>query len=131
MMPMGRTCHCSGGAFGSPGMPRAPADQRGSSAARPPASAGPVDPVVLADLAAASRILADQGVVDAFGHVSMRHPADPRRFLMSRSLAPALVGPDDIMEYDLESEACDPRGRGSFLERFIHGEIYKKRPDIT
>src|SRR5262245_20389915 len=99
---------------------RSLADERGSSGRRVPASAGPVEPTILEDLAAASRILADQGVVDAFGHVSMRHPASPSRFLMSRSLAPALVGPQDIMEYDLESEPCDTQGRGSFLERFIH-----------
>jgi ribulose-5-phosphate 4-epimerase/fuculose-1-phosphate aldolase len=107
---------------------RAPADAGSGSPA--PRSGGPVDPSVLADLAAASRILADQGVVDAFGHVSMRHPNDPSRFLMSRSLAPALVTPDDIMEYDLDCECVDPRGRGSFLERFIHGEIFRARPDV-
>ena len=57
----------------------------------PPISAGTVSPALLADLAAASRILASQGVVDGFGHVSMRHPQAPKRYLMSRSLAPALV----------------------------------------
>jgi HCOMODA/2-hydroxy-3-carboxy-muconic semialdehyde decarboxylase len=107
---------------------RAPADAGSGSPA--PRSGGSVDPSVLADLAAASRILADQGVVDAFGHVSMRHPNDPNRFLMSRSLAPALVTPDDIMEYDLDCECVYPRGRGSFLERFIHGEIFRARPDV-
>src|SRR4051812_40549915 len=67
-----------------------------------PAPRPPVDAAVLDDLAAASRILADLGVLDGFGHVTMRHPADPNRFLMSRSLAPALVTPDDIMEFDLD-----------------------------
>ena len=95
-----------------------------------PESAGPVAAELVADLAAASRILAAQGVVDAFGHVSMRHPGAPGRFLMSRAIAPALVTPDDIIEYDLDSRPCNPRGRGSFLERFIHGEIYKARPDV-
>jgi len=85
---------------------------------------------LIADLAAASRILAAQGVVDAFGHVSMRHVQDPGRYLMSRSVAPALVTPQDILEYDLDSHALDARGQASFLERFIHGEIYRARPDV-
>jgi HCOMODA/2-hydroxy-3-carboxy-muconic semialdehyde decarboxylase len=95
-----------------------------------PTSAGPVSDAVLADLAAASRILAAQGVVDGFGHVSMRHPARPDRYLMSRSLAPALVTPADLIEYDLDSQPVDANGRNSFLERFIHGEVYKARPDV-
>ncbi len=98
---------------------------------RAPASGGPVPPEIIADLAAAARILAARGVVDGFGHVSLRHPEAPDRYLMSRALAPALVAPDDILEYDLESVPCDDRGHGSFLERFIHGEIYKARPDIN
>ena len=98
--------------------------------APPPRSAGAVEPELLADLAAASRILAERGVVDGFGHVSMRHPADPGRYLMSRSLAPALVTPGDLIEYDLDSQPCNPNGRNSFLERFIHGEVYKARPDV-
>src|ERR1051325_3777105 len=84
----------------------------------------------IADLAAASRILAEHGVVDAFGHVSLRHPAAPHRYLMARAVAPALVTPGDIIEYDLDSNALNAEGRGSFLERFIHGEIYKTRPDV-
>jgi len=82
------------------------------------------------DLAAASRILADQGVFDAAGHVSMRHPHHAERFLMSRSLAPALVTSDDIMEFDLDCEACEARGRTGFIERFLHGGIYRTRPDV-
>ncbi len=85
---------------------------------------------LIADLAAASRILVAQGVVDGFGHVSMRHPAAPQRYLMARSIAPGLVTPADIIEYDLDSNPCNADGRASFLERFIHGEIYKARPDI-
>ena len=85
---------------------------------------------LIADLAAASRILAAQGVVDGFGHVSLRHPAAPDRYLMARSVAPALVTPGDILEYDLDSNPINANGRSSFLERFIHGEIYKARPDI-
>lgn len=95
-----------------------------------PASAGPVERTVLEDLAAASRILADQGVLDAAGHVSMRHPGAADRFLLSRSLAPALVCADDIMEFSLDGEACDARGRTGFLERFIHSEIYRARSDV-
>jgi len=91
---------------------------------------GPVIASIIADLAAASRILATHGVVDAFGHVSLRHPEVPGRYLMARSVAPALVTPDDIMEYDLDSNPINANGRSSFLERFIHGEIYKARPDI-
>lgn len=82
------------------------------------------------DLAAASRILADQGVFDAAGHVSMRDPRDPDRFLMSRSLAPALVTPADVMAFTLDSAACDPAGRTPFIERYLHGEIYRKRADV-
>lgn len=95
-----------------------------------PISGGPVEANVIADLAAASRILAKQGVVDGFGHVSMRHPLNPSRYLMSRSKAPALVTPEDIIEYDLESVAVNANGRASFLERFIHSEIYKARADV-
>ena len=95
-----------------------------------PASGGAVAPSVLEDLAAAYRILATEGVIDGYGHVSIRHPSSPNRFLMSRSLGPALVTPADIMEYDLDSTPVDPRGRNSVLERFIHGEIYKARPDV-
>lgn len=95
-----------------------------------PNSGGPVGADFIADLAAASRILAERGVVDAFGHISQRHPTAPDRYFMSRSMAPALVTPDDLIEYNLDSEACNANGRGSFLERFIHGEIYKARPDV-
>src|SRR5688572_2816523 len=95
-----------------------------------PSSGGSVDRDALEDLAAASRILVDQGVFDAAGHFSMRHPGQPERFLMSRSLAPALVTADDIMEFDLGGQACDPRGRNGFLERFIHSEVYRARPDV-
>jgi len=95
-----------------------------------PVSGGAVAGEMIADLAAASRILAAQGVVDGFGHVSMRHPEAPERYLLSRSMAPALVTPDDIIEYDLASNACNAAGRGGFLERFIHGELYRARPDV-
>ncbi len=95
-----------------------------------PPSGGPMDRNLIDDLVAANRILADQGVVDGYGHVSVRHPGDPQRYLMSRSIAPELVTAADVMEYDLDSSAVDARGRTSYLERFIHGEIYRARPDV-
>ena len=102
----------------------------GASHLSAPKSGGPIERAVLEDLAAASRILADQGVFDTAGHCSMRHPGSPDRFLMSRSLAPASVQADDIMEFTLDCEACERRGRSGFLERYLHGEIYKARPDV-
>ncbi len=95
-----------------------------------PISAGPADSKLIEDLVAGNRILVDQGVLDGYGHVSVRHDRDPNRYLMSRSLAPELVTAADILEYDLDSNAVDPRGRTLFLERYIHGEIYKMRPDV-
>jgi HCOMODA/2-hydroxy-3-carboxy-muconic semialdehyde decarboxylase len=88
------------------------------------------DVALIDDIVTGSRVLADFGVLDGFGHVSARHPANPNRFLMSRSLAPALVTADDIMEFDLDGNAVDARGRTLFLERFIHSEIYRARPDV-
>jgi ribulose-5-phosphate 4-epimerase/fuculose-1-phosphate aldolase len=85
---------------------------------------------VIQDLVAANRILYRQGVVDGFGHVSVRHPANAERYLMSASLAPGRVTKDDIMEFDLESRPIDQRGRSIYSERFIHSEIYKARPDV-
>jgi ribulose-5-phosphate 4-epimerase/fuculose-1-phosphate aldolase len=101
-----------------------------ASAQMPSASLPGVDPALLEDIVVGSRILADFGVVDGFGHVSARHPTNPNHFLMSRSLAPALVTADDIMEFDLDGNPVDARGRAVFLERFIHSEIYKARPDV-
>jgi ribulose-5-phosphate 4-epimerase/fuculose-1-phosphate aldolase len=89
-----------------------------------------VDPVLIDDIVVGSRVLADFGVLDGFGHVSARHPANPIHFLMALSLAPALVTADDIMEFDLDGNAVDAGGRAVFLERFIHAEIYKARPDV-
>jgi HCOMODA/2-hydroxy-3-carboxy-muconic semialdehyde decarboxylase len=98
--------------------------------AQSPASGGPVDPALIDDLVTANRILADQGVLDAYGHVSIRHPANPNRYLISRAMSPADVTAADIMEFDLDSNPVERRGRSMFLERFIHGEIYKARPDV-
>ncbi len=89
-----------------------------------------VDRTTLADLASANRILVDQGVFDAAGHVSMRHPGHAERFLMSRSLAPQMITADDIMEFSLDGEAIDPRGRAGFIERYLHAEIYRARGDV-
>jgi ribulose-5-phosphate 4-epimerase/fuculose-1-phosphate aldolase len=101
-----------------------------TSAQMPSASLPGVDPALLEDIVIGSRVLADFGVLDGFGHVSARHPTNPNHFLMARSLAPALVTADDIMEFDLDGNAVDARGRSVFLERFIHSEIYKARPDV-
>ena len=92
-------------------------------------TAGPASPKLVEDLVAANRILVDQGVLDGYGHVSARHDRDPSRFLMSRSLAPELVTAADVLEYGLDSEPV-AAGRTSYLERFIHGEIYRARPDV-
>ena len=94
-------------------------------------SGGPVDPALIEDLVAASRILAQHGVLDAWGHVSMRHPNHPERYLLSRARAPALITAEDIMEFDLNSDPVDQRGRRMFLERYIHGEAYRARPDVN
>lgn len=97
-------------------------------------SGGPVPAELVDDLVAASRILARHGVLDAWGHVSMRHPADPGRYLISRARAPALIGPGDILELDLDSRPVGSAQGGAprlFLERFIHGEVYRARPDVT
>jgi HCOMODA/2-hydroxy-3-carboxy-muconic semialdehyde decarboxylase len=82
------------------------------------------------DLVASYRILAEHGVIDAYGHVSVRSPTNPQRYYLARSLAPERVQPEDILEYDLDSKPIDPQGRESVHERFIHGEIFKARPDI-
>ncbi len=82
------------------------------------------------DLVAANRILAGLGVVDGFGHVSVRHPDRADRYLLSRSLAPELVTRDDIMTFDLASTPQDGDARAPYLERFIHGGIYARRPDV-
>lgn len=103
---------------------------RRAAAQTAPASAGPPDPRLVEDLVAANRILVDQGVLDGYGHVSVRHDRDPSRYLMSRSIAPELVTAADVMEYDLDSVPVDSRGRSLYLERFIHGEVYKARPDV-
>jgi ribulose-5-phosphate 4-epimerase/fuculose-1-phosphate aldolase len=85
----------------------------------------------LEDLVIANRILAHEGVVDGFGHVSLRHPERPDRFFMSRSRSPELVTRDDIMEFDLDCNPIDQRGRVMYGERAIHGAIFQTRPDVA
>jgi ribulose-5-phosphate 4-epimerase/fuculose-1-phosphate aldolase len=82
------------------------------------------------DLVIANHILSREGVLDAFGHVSARDAATADRFLLSCGLAPELVGAADVMEYDLDSRAPELRRREEYLERFLHGEIYRARPDV-
>jgi ribulose-5-phosphate 4-epimerase/fuculose-1-phosphate aldolase len=89
----------------------------------------PLD-AVIDDIVAANRILAGLAVVDGFGHVSARHPDNPERYLLSRSLAPELVTRDDLHTYDLQSNVQGGDTRQPYLERFIHGEIYARRPDV-
>lgn len=84
----------------------------------------------LRDLAIANRILAHEGVVDAFGHVSIRHPERPERYFMARSRSPELVTIADLMEFELDGTPVDPQGRTPYSERFIHGAIYEKRKDV-
>jgi ribulose-5-phosphate 4-epimerase/fuculose-1-phosphate aldolase len=85
---------------------------------------------LLEDLVAANRILVEHGVIDAYGHVSVRSPRDPNRFFLARAIAPESVQPEDILEYDLDSKPIDARGMASVSERFIHSEIYRARPDV-
>ena len=83
------------------------------------------------DLVVANRILAHEDVVDAYGHVSIRHPANPERFFLSCSRSPELVQRSDIMEFELDGAVVGDDERQPYLERFIHGAIYEKRPDIN
>ena len=94
------------------------------------ATVGPAAASLVDDLVTANRIVASEGVGDGYGHVSVRHDRDASRYLLSRSLAPGLVTADDLIEYDLDSNPVNLRGRNQYAERFIHGEIYKARPDV-
>jgi len=106
--------------------PRTAATQRRASERK-------LDPDVVDDLVAAYRTLASLNVLDAFGHVSVRDPRNPNRYLMSRSIAPEAVTAADILVLDLDSQIVDRKDEGTLLyrERFIHGEIYKVRPDVN
>ncbi len=85
---------------------------------------------LIGDLVAANRILASEGIFDAFGHVSVRHPENPGRYLLSRARAPELVEAADILEFALDGVPVDPRAPTAYKERFIHGALYEARPDI-
>ncbi len=87
--------------------------------------------LAIGELVLANHILAELGVVDAFGHISVRRPDRPDHFLLARSMAPALVGPDDILTFGPDSESVGPPGQRPYLERFIHGEIYRARADVS
>lgn len=100
--------------------------RRASSRGRPARA----DREAIDDLVTANRILFDRGVVDGFGHVSIRHPARNDRFLLARNMAPGLVTRADILEFDLGGDVINSRER-VYLERFIHGEIYRVRPDVN
>jgi len=100
------------------------------AAARRVFAQGGVPRELIADLVAGNRILATQAVLDAQGHISVRHPSRVDRFLLARSMPPASVTADDILEYNLDADPIDARGRTSYRERFIHSEIYRARPDV-
>jgi len=96
-----------------------------------PLSSGDADlSQTVRDLVLANRILYRMGVLDAYGHVSARHPHDPGQFLLSRNLAPALVTQDDILAFGLDGEPVVPATAPLYLERFIHSEMYRSRPDV-
>lgn len=82
------------------------------------------------DLVIANHILVNEGVLDGFGHISVRHDQAPDRFLIARSMAPGLVTADDILECDVDGNVHDERGRKTYVERFIHSEIYRARPEV-
>src|SRR6266540_5229447 len=85
---------------------------------------------LIEELVTANRILAHEGVVDSFGHISVRHPDNPQRYFLSRSRAPDCIERNDIMEFTLDGTPVVPRGRAPYLERFIHGALYEARPDV-
>jgi len=86
---------------------------------------------VLDEFVLANRILADQSIIaDGFGHLSVRSPADPNRFYMSRARAAGLVTREDVLEIDTDGKLIDPQGKRTFIERYIHAEIYRARPDV-
>src|SRR5215469_5028532 len=82
------------------------------------------------DVVIANRLLAREGILDAYGHVSVRHPDDPRRFIMSWARSPELIEADDLLEFDADGEPLDAGGRHPYQERFIHAAIFAARPDI-
>ena len=85
---------------------------------------------LIEELVTANRILARENIVDSFGHISVRHPDNPQRYLLSRSRAPDCIEAADIMEFTLEGDPVDAKGRVPYLERFIHGALFEARPDV-
>lgn len=83
------------------------------------------------DLVLAHRILIDQGVMEAFGHISVRHPEAPDRFLLPMAIPPSRIALDDILEFDMNAEPVEPTEAKLFSERFIHAAIYRARPDVS
>jgi ribulose-5-phosphate 4-epimerase/fuculose-1-phosphate aldolase len=102
----------------------------GQSSLAPQHSSSSQQSALIENLVYANRILYDQGVIDGFGHVSVRDEKNPQHFLMSRSMAPGLVTTKDILEYDADGAPIDAAGRAVYLERFIHAAIYRARPDV-
>jgi ribulose-5-phosphate 4-epimerase/fuculose-1-phosphate aldolase len=102
-----------------------------AQSARPAAPKSDARAALIQDLVTANHILANEGVVDAFGHVSVRDPANPNHYLLARSIAPGSVTAADILEFDLDSKPVTPNAPAPYSERFIHGEIYKIRPDVV
>jgi HCOMODA/2-hydroxy-3-carboxy-muconic semialdehyde decarboxylase len=98
--------------------------------AQAPATAPPTRDALVNELVVANHILANEGVLDGYGHVSVRNPANANRYFLARAGAPALVTAADITEYDLDSEPLTGTGTAGYSERFIHGQIYKVRPDV-
>ena len=92
--------------------------------------AAPTRQVLVTELVVANHILANEGVLDGYGHVSVRSPTDPNRYLLARAGAPGLVTVADITDYDLDSRPMTASAGAGYSERFIHGEIYKARPDV-
>ena len=87
-------------------------------------------PALIADLVIANHILVNEGVLDGFGHISVRHDKHPDRFLIARSMAPGLVTAEDIVVCDLDGQVHDAQGRKTYVERFIHSEIFRARPEV-
>jgi HCOMODA/2-hydroxy-3-carboxy-muconic semialdehyde decarboxylase len=101
--------------------------------AAPVSAQAPVAPsreALVDELVVANHILANEGVVDGYGHVSVRDSANPNRYFLARAGAPALVTSADVTEYDLDSKPVTNTSATGYAERFIHGEIYKARPDV-
>ena len=107
------------------------AQGRGGGPARAAAAAGVApDPQIISDLVAANHILVRKGIIEVQGHISVRHDRDPNHYFLARGISPEIVTTADIMEFDLDSNAVDPSKGEPYRERFIHGEIFKSRPEV-